>query len=345
MDLHVLTQSKGSDAPSGENPEYEASFMAMEVAGTPGEETQIGDEIRPATEPDYNEVKTLALEVLEQSHDLRAAIFLADAVLHTDDLSAFADVTQVIRAYLEEFWDTCHPELDEDDDNDPTMRINAIQGLSGQPDGMQGASPVYRSLRGTALTQSRGFGRLTVRDLEIADGTTPAPENMDNAPDSGTVMAAFQDTDEDWLNTTKDAARRAFENVKAISAVFDEKTPGFGPDLDGLIKLLYQISNRMAAHMGSDVEETEEEEFASDDGALAPAAAKSGGGGAIASRNDVTAALDRIIAYYAKNEPSSPLPILLERAKKLVHADFMTIIQDLAPGGLDNVRLIGGDDS
>jgi len=56
----------------------------------------------------------------------------------------------------------------------------------------------------------------------------------------------------------------------------------------------------------------------------------------------VRKALDRIIEYYAKHEPSSPLPILLHRARRLVGADFMTIIQDIAPGGLDNVRLIGG---
>lgn len=47
--------------------------------------------------------------------------------------------------------------------------------------------------------------------------------------------------------------------------------------------------------------------------------------------------------YYAKHEPSSPLPILLKRAKRLVGADFMEIIKDLAPDGAANVRLIGGD--
>ena len=60
------------------------------------------------------------------------------------------------------------------------------------------------------------------------------------------------------------------------------------------------------------------------------------------SRNDVRNALDRIIGYYERMEPSSPLPILLLRAKKLVDADFVTIVKDMAPGGIDNVNLIGG---
>ena len=48
------------------------------------------------------------------------------------------------------------------------------------------------------------------------------------------------------------------------------------------------------------------------------------------------------MAYYKSHEPSSPIPLLLERAKRLVNADFLTIMQDMAPQGIDNVHLIGG---
>jgi type VI secretion system protein ImpA len=60
------------------------------------------------------------------------------------------------------------------------------------------------------------------------------------------------------------------------------------------------------------------------------------------SSRDVEETLDRLMAYYARQEPSSPVPILLARAKKLVGADFMTIVREIAPGGADNVKLIGG---
>jgi type VI secretion system protein ImpA len=56
----------------------------------------------------------------------------------------------------------------------------------------------------------------------------------------------------------------------------------------------------------------------------------------------VEQAIDRIITYYRKSEPSSPVPLILTRAKRLVGADFMTIVTDLAPGGKDNVKLVGG---
>jgi type VI secretion system protein ImpA len=33
---------------------------------------------------------------------------------------------------------------------------------------------------------------------------------------------------------------------------------------------------------------------------------------------------------------------LLERAKRLVGADFMTIMKDIAPGGVDELIVVGG---
>ncbi len=64
--------------------------------------------------------------------------------------------------------------------------------------------------------------------------------------------------------------------------------------------------------------------------------------GSIETAQDARAALDKVMAYFRKYEPSSPVPIILERAKRLVGADFMTIMKDMAPGGLDSVKMIGG---
>lgn len=343
MDPEILLKPRDDDAPSGENLEYEPVFTEMELAAQPGEERQMGDDVTQAEDPDYADVIEKSLAVLADSHDLRAAVFLADAELHINGLSSFADVTAYIRGCLETYWETCHPGLDEDDDNDPTMRINAVQGLCGQPDGLAGPSPVYRSLRRVALTDSRGFGRFSLRDIEIAEGHMTAPENMENIPDTATISAAFQDTDDEILNEMIAAAKRAAENIKAISAAFDENTPGQGPELDALIKLVGQINRKLADYSGADAADD-----ASTDADASPSEADqvrpgpTSGGGGINSPADVSNALDRIMAYYQRNEPSSPIPILLDRAKRLVNADFLTIMQDMAPAGVDNVHLIGG---
>ena len=131
MDLDALLAAREGEKPSGENLEYDFDFMQLQIAAQPGEERQAGAEILAAEDPDFKDVEARALAVLERSHDLRAAVILAAAVLHTKGLPGFAEVLAYIRGCLDQHWDTCHPQLDADDDNDPTMRINAVKGLAG----------------------------------------------------------------------------------------------------------------------------------------------------------------------------------------------------------------------
>lgn len=347
MDLTPYLSSRGDDEPSGENLEYDPAFISLELAAQPGEERQVGDSKIAAEEPDHDEVIRLAVEVLERAHDIRAAVFLAHSLTRTKGFAGFADVTAYVRGVLEQFWDTCHPQLDADDDDDPTMRVNAVRSLA-DPD------TVLRALRLAPLTESRAFGRISLRDILIAEGEISAPEGADNLPDSTTISAAFQDTAPDKLQTTLEAVDRAAADVKAIGQIFDDRTPGYGPDLDDLTRLLRQVQQRFrnagvgASAAAEDGGDDSTVEMDGDGGAVAggggAVAARAAGGvpGAINTQQDVRTALEKIIAYYAKHEPSSPLPMLLERCKNLVGADFVTIIKDIAPRGYDEVKTIGG---
>ncbi|MEX0317064.1 MAG: type VI secretion system protein TssA [Ruegeria sp.] len=337
MDLSDYLEPREESPPSGENLEYDPAFTDLELAAQPGEEKQMGDQVVAAEEQDWGDVRDKALAVMERSHELRAAVFLAEAVLHSKGLPEFAASTGYVRGVLEQHWETCHPELDEDD-GDATMRINAVQGLAS-------TDRVVRALRRTALSDSRMFGRLTLRHVEVTEGRANMPADLEDVPDANAVGAAFQDTDEEVLTANLDAARAALDDVAAIDAVFSEHTPGEGPDLEPLRDSLKQIQRVLAKHAGGEAP-------ADDDvGDVTPVAAPAGGGmaaaapsggGAVNSPADVTMMLDRIMDYYARQEPSSPVPILLDRAKRLVNADFLTIIEDMAKDGLDEVRRIGG---
>jgi type VI secretion system protein ImpA len=63
----------------------------------------------------------------------------------------------------------------------------------------------------------------------------------------------------------------------------------------------------------------------------------------IEDRQDVIRMLDQICAYYQQNEPGSPVPLLLKRARQLVEKNFLEIVQDLAPKSAAEVKtLISG---
>jgi type VI secretion system protein ImpA len=73
-----------------------------------------------------------------------------------------------------------------------------------------------------------------------------------------------------------------------------------------------------------------------------PMASGAGLTGDVRSREDVLRALDAICAYYARNEPSSPVPLLLERCKRLVAMSFLDIVKDMMPDGLTAIQTIAG---
>lgn len=334
MGLEALLLPRELNPPSGDNLEYEDVYLAMEIAARPVEERQAGETILESEDPDFADVVQKALAVMERSHDLRAGVILAGAQLFTTGLSGFSEAVGYVRGCLDQYWESCHPELDADDDDDPTMRINALQALSA-PD------PVLRGLRSAPLSESRTFGRVSLRDIQIASGQISPRDGEILQFDSAAVAAAFRDTAPDTLTETLAAAQDALAQMQAIEQIFAARTPGQGPQLAEPIRLLQQIVRHVAA--AADVP-LAGDEGASDEGGTSEQTAKAARSapGQILSPADVRTALDAVIAYYRTNEPSSPVPILVERAKRLVGADFMSIVTELAPQSLDNVRLIGG---
>ena len=343
LDLDPCLAALDADAPSGPDLEYDPEFIALELANAPGEERVIGDAVIPAEDPDFAEVARAATALLGRSRDLRVAVILANATLRTEGLTGFETVLGYIRSGLEDHWDSVHPQLDAEDDDDPTMRVNAVLGLTDR-------GGVLAALRAAPLAESRAFGQVSLRDVKIAEGELPAPAEGE-MPTPQTIAAAFMDSDAGELAARAEAAETSLGHVRAISAAFDSHIGSDGPDLEPLERVLREIVRRFSEHVAAPADdagdETPEMEIgeALETAPTAPAprvAPMASASGAIASPEDVKRAIDRIIDYYARTEPSSPVPLLLTRARRLVSADFLAIMKDMAPLGVENVALIGG---
>jgi type VI secretion system protein ImpA len=256
----------------------------------------------------------------------------------------------VIKGYVADFWPSVHPQLDPEDDNDPGARVNALVSLCDPV-------AVLPAVRALPLTQSRQLGRITYRDYAIATGLLPPPppkkgqeKDKPKYPDSATIEAAFADTPIETLQEFQAAAAGAFEALAGIdSALSGVLGSASGPDLDPLRKLVREIKgllDQQMAKRGGVVEAgpTEGEGEIAQMGAGPGSAPALGGGtgGVIRGRNDVVLLLEKICRYYSDHEPSSPVPLLLERAKRLVVMNFMDIIKDLTPDSVNNVSAIAG---
>ena len=333
---HYLS-SLSDSVPSGPNLEYDPDFMALDRAQQGKPEQVIGDSVKPAEEPDWRDVRERAEALLGRTRDLRVAVALATSLLRTEGLEGFAAGLSVIRGLLEGQWDTVHPQLDAEDHNDPTLRINSLLSLASS-DG------ALRALREGPLVQSKAVGRFSLRDIRIASGKQPAPANLAEPPKQVQVDAAFRDADLHTLQSSATAVALALDDIGGIDRLLIDKLGAQAPELKPLILDLTEIKHVLGSKLAA---------RGVGEGAGAPTNTASGGvsatsigaSGDINSREDVVRELDRLCEYYRRHEPSSPVPMLLRRAKRLVSKDFMEIIRDLTPGGVAEAELLGGDKS
>ena len=330
----ALLEPVSSDQPCGPDLEY-SGVMELERLAQGKPERQSGNVLLPAEEPDWGAVARTALGLAGQTKDLRVLVKLTQALLRTEGFSGLANGLALIRATAEQYWECLHPPVDPDD-GDPTARLNTLLGLC-DPD------LVTRPLRDTPLVQVQGLGRFSLRDIAIASGSLPAPADRE-PPTLALIDAAFAQVDIDPLQGVSESIAGAIADLRGTEAFVTEQVGAaaaiaFEPLEAVLLEAAKTVRDRLARRGATT-------DAAPND--AAPRGDDSGPGqsrtlvGDVASREDVARVLDRVCEYYRRHEPSSPVPLLLERAKRLATMDFMSIVQDLAPSGVPEVEAIRG---
>lgn len=349
IDVDSLLKEMSAEAPCGEDLEYDPEFGEMERAAQVKSEQQIGDTVIPAQEVDWPDIKKRTTELFSRTKDLRVAIFLTQSLLHTEGFSGLRDGLALIQGLLEQYWEAVHPQLDPDDNNNPTLRVNILSSLCA-PDSM------LHSIREAILLNSKVFGRLSLRDILISSGKLSLPSSSSEKPvESSTIDAAFMDAQLDELQSTAEAIHQSIESAKTIeSLLMDKVGVEQMADFSALPNLLKEAQHIMSEHLVSrgvgepGAGETE----VTADGSDAPANDAAGAStsqavsqsvsGQINSREDVIRVLDMACDYFKRHEPSSPVPLLLQRAKRLVAKDFLEILRDLTPAGVTQAEDICG---
>ncbi len=343
IESEALLDELSAEAPCGEDLEYDTAFAELEELIQETPERQYGDTIIPAQPPDWGAVKRTALSLFERTRDLRIATALARALLHTDGLSGFAGGLAVVRGMLERYWDGVYPLLDPDDDHDPTLRVNVLVALCDQ-------DATLRGLRETPLVDSRALGRFSLRDVHIANGllTPLATDDAAELPTQVKIDGAFMDAELETLQGNAQAVTEAIAEVLQIEATLTDLIGVTrAPDMSALAGVLKEMRNVLAQQLqkrgvGLTVEAEAAETEAEGRSSSAAGAGQRLVVGEIGSREEAVRMLDKISEYFERYEPSSPVPLLLKRTKKLVAKDFMTLLNDLAPGGVDQAALIFG---
>jgi type VI secretion system protein ImpA len=330
----LMVPVPGADA-CGPNLEYDAQFAALERTATPRAEQQIGSTILKAEEPDWASVERQTRALLARTKDLRLGLQLTRALLRTAGWEGFAAGLTVLRNLVEEHWEDAHPRLDSDDGKDVTARLNILAGLADQA--------TLAAVRSSPLVSSRVAGRFSLRDIEVAAGDALMASEVGTPLTMLAIEAVANAVDLADLEAVARAVSVSRQMTASIDATFNDKAAQ-GLSLGALPTLLGTADAFLEARLTARRPTTGAERAGAPVDGVGAQVRVGGGraGGEISSREDVIRVLDRVIAYYAQHEPSSPIPMFIERCKRLVTMSFIDIVRELAPDGMPQIEKLRG---
>jgi type VI secretion system protein ImpA len=176
---------------------------------------------------------------------------------------------------------------------------------------------------------------------------------MESPPTQKKIEAAVMTSDSKEFTNLVQAVEDCLKYIAAIENGFSDRLgAATGPNLELLEKELKGIArfHKAWAAMRKDIDgksqptESPDVESISESTSIISSHRAPVGNGpfVITRREDVIEGLDKIIAWLERNEPSSPLPMLLKRAKRLSTMSFMDILRDISPDGVTQAEVLVG---
>ena len=327
-----------ADAPVGENCEYDPLYIELD--------NLVENDPESGKEPNWRGVKKNCLELWKKTRDLRVAVFLCIAETQINGLSGLADGLDLIRWLMGEYWADLYPKLDPDDDNDPLERLNIMMMLSPSPGSFDDAIMFPSKLRQIKLVSGLNY---TIRDVMIANGEIDSDTSIDINLINAEMMAKASQ-----IKEKIDLMGKINETMSSMISETDAKlTGGYSLSMETLQKELKRFTSFYEKHAEesgdvADIEETSQE-VANEAVAVqvsAPVVQK-GGKVAIASvkatnRAEALLLLRKGMEYFQAEEPTSPVPYLIQRALRVAEMNFMDLLQDIAPDAIARGRDILG---
>ncbi|MGE0500223.1 MAG: type VI secretion system protein TssA [Rhizobiaceae bacterium] len=366
LDLAAWLRPLDGESPSGDDLRNDPRFHDLLRAIEPQVKVVFDDRNRPvsqtSTPTDWSAALAKAEELREQGRDLRLLLIVTRALAGQHGLAGLAQGVELVATSLDDFWDSIHPALRGGAPRDAALRrINALLDLQN------GETGLLAEMRQLPFFQAPGLGPITGRDLEqgalddrtmqqeAASGLNAAErtalsnahQQLINRMRAG--IAALADRSPDQFTALLEGGRRARAALAALDSTVNKRIGTVGPSVPELTRFLDRVITSLERSKVAGADKPEEAAMAAvatpyaNGLEAAPAGASAGAlPGRISSRDEVVKSLDLIISFYDRTEPSSPIPHLARRMRRMVHMDFLELMEDLAPSGLKEFRQLAG---
>lgn len=318
---------------------------------------------------DWSDILAQSADLAQTGRDLRLLVIVVRSLFNSEGFDGLAQGLGLLTRTVETWWDSVHPTLRESPSpaEAARRRTNAILDLQNRDNGL------LCDLEFTTVLAPRGLGAVTFGDLcsggltrnqaqselptglgekEVAELMARHEARANRVTAACRATAAERPDDLAALTQGLGAARAALAALEAaLTARVGENGVGF--KLAELDKVLSRALAPLTAAQGqatapaaapaSEMSVMAEPSAAVLNGAHPPAAA-GGIPGSVNSRRDVERCLDMIIDFYERTEPSSPIPHLARRMRKMVPMNFLQLMEEIAPSGMKEFKNVAGVD-
>jgi type VI secretion system protein ImpA len=318
--------------PSGDNLRYAPVYDKIKEARREDDDAPQGDWKVERKVADWPlTIKLISDTLATQSKDLQLTAWLAEAMLRREGVAGLREVLDLIRGYLETFWETLHPELE---DGDAEYRAGPLQWVGDRLESAVKRSGLTRSgLDWFQYKESRAVGteeaaaesddKQRARLDAIADGKIPQ-EQFDKA---------FEETPKKFYVNLLDTFDGTLESLSALGSLCDGKfgdvAPSFGTlkraldEVRQTVYILLQVKREKepdepvaVAEPEPEAEPAYEEPAAEATSSAVAPKTKARAGALSAEPVDRDDAIGRVVAvarFLRQQEPYSPAPFLMLR--------------------------------
>lgn len=321
-DLSSLCEPITEGLSCGENIEHKFQLISQQIEN-------------PTEETPWRELLKDTYALLSETHDLRLVVIFTRILVQTEKSPArgLAKGLFLLSNYLTLFWECLYPPVDNDDPEEAYFdRTNALATLGGY-------AVLALQIRKKITVISTSFDSYTLDEL-LAFDQGEEKVNGKQAP------LGLTDEEQNNFNEAAENFSIAQQFAEDIKKVLKEKTNQVFVDFDEyLIPMLKDgatIGSKNSTLVNSVDDAIVDHQTRASDTPLPSASVIQSVNGGIHNRQDVLKAIDMICDYYIENEPSSPVPLLMQRAKKVIDTDFRTIIEEFSLAGTSAVDGIFG---
>lgn len=324
LDLDTLLAPVSEADPAGPDLAYDLQRQEIEQAfdssvsidTTGAEETQ--------RTVDWRTVTAAIIEQSARTKDIWLPVYLCRAGAQAGALETVAVGAQYLAGLVEGFWDQAHPRLDE----------YGFQGRKGACDTLASQREFIAPLRRLPLLRHPRFGDFTGEDLEALRRSGEADDRY------GPFRAALAEAEPGLLAGIVERLDVILDGLmRTDQALMRHGEAGNSTNFKTVYETLNGIRTAaVALGGGTGTEATPADQTAAGEDAAGGETAPRRGTGAVESRDDVLRVLDLVIDYYRRREPSSPVPLLLERARAWAPLDFMAVLEDIAPNAVGDAQ-------